>query len=185
MSTSFLTVYAYRKLAENAATCLRKGDPIVLRGRVTTRDFEDKKGHQRTALEVDAISFGHDMTRGVSTFQRVRPQTGMTANEFQGAESGTRPGEAAGRDGDLAAMAGPAGRDADDAAFASMAAAAAASADLDGTRSGDEPGLEAAGTVLAGTEPGDTEPGDPGRGMFDEEAVGELAQEAASVAVPF
>src|ERR1700733_5169046 len=91
MSTNFLTVYAYRKLAENAATCLRKGDPVVLRGRVSTRDFEDKNGHPRTALEVDAISFGHDMTRGVSTFQRVRPQTGMTANEYQEAEHG--PGE--------------------------------------------------------------------------------------------
>jgi single-strand DNA-binding protein len=185
MSTSFLTVYAYRKLAENAATCLRKGDPIVLRGRVTTRDFEDKNGHQRTALEVDAISFGHDMTRGVSTFQRVRPQTGMTANEFQEAESGTRQGQAAGRDGDLAAMAGQCGRDADDAAFASMAAAAAGPGP-DGTRSGDEAARAPAGTVSAGdTEPGDTEPGDPGREMFDEDAVRELAQDAASVAVPF
>jgi single-strand DNA-binding protein len=184
MSTSFLTVYAYRKLAENAATCLRKGDPIVVRGRVTTRDFEDKNGHRRTALEVDAISFGHDMTRGVSTFQRVRPQTGMTANEFQETEGGTRQGQPAGRDGDLAAMPG-AGRDADDAAFASLAAAAAASTDPDGTRSGDEDGREADGTGLAGTEPGDGEPGEAGREMFDEDAVGELAQEAASVAVPF
>jgi single-strand DNA-binding protein len=103
MSTSFVTVYAYRKLAENAATCLRKGDPIVLRGRVTTRDFEDKNGHQRTALEVDAISFGHDMSRGVSTFQRVRPQTGMTANEYQESENGAREGGADGRD-DVAAL---------------------------------------------------------------------------------
>ena len=103
MSTNFLTVYAYRKLAENAATCLRKGDPVVLRGRVSTRDFEDKNGHQRTALEVDAISFGHDMTRGVSTFQRVRPQTGMTANEYQESENGAREGGADGRD-DVAAL---------------------------------------------------------------------------------
>ncbi|MGH3274941.1 MAG: single-stranded DNA-binding protein [Streptosporangiaceae bacterium] len=102
MGTNFLTVYAYRKLAENAAICLRKGDPIVVRGRVTTRDFEDKSGHQRTALEVDAISFGHDMTRGVSTFQRVRPQTGMTAQEYQEAGNGQRVGDAAELDSSLA-----------------------------------------------------------------------------------
>lgn len=175
MSTNFLTVYAYRKLAENAATCLRKGDPIVLRGRVTTRDFEDKNGHPRTALEVDAISFGHDMTRGVSTFQRVRPQTGMTANEYQESENGVRAGGAARADGDVAALAGP-GRDADDAAFASLAAAAAAGA---GPEDGGPDGRGADGT---GADGGD---GGPGRELFDEDAVGALAQEAESAAVPF
>ena len=150
MSTSFLTVYAYRKLAENAATCLRKGDPIVLRGRVTTRDFEDKNGHQRTALEVDAISFGHDMTRGVSTFQRVRPQTGMTANEYQESENGASEGGAAGRDGDMAAL-----------------------------------GITPDGTLPDGTGPDGSDGDGRGRELFDEDAVGELAQEAASAAVPF
>jgi len=172
MSTNFLTVYAYRKLAENAATCLRKGDPIVLRGRVTTRDFEDKNGHPRTALEVDAISFGHDMTRGVSTFQRVRPQTGMTANEYQESENGVRAGGAAGGDSDGAALAGP-GRDGDDAVFASLAAAAAAGPGPEGARP-DGTGADGGGGA-----------GDPGRELFDEDAVGELAQEAESAAVPF
>jgi single-strand DNA-binding protein len=173
MSTNFLTVYAYRKLAENAATCLRKGDPIVLRGRVTTRDFEDKNGHPRTALEVDAISFGHDMTRGVSTFQRVRPQTGMTANEYQESENGVRAG-GAGADGDVAALAGP-GRDGDDAAFASLAAAAAGAGPEDG-------GPDGRGADGTGADGGD---GDSGRELFDEDAVGALAQEAESAAVPF
>jgi single-strand DNA-binding protein len=148
MSTSFVTVYAYRKLAENAATCLRKGDPIVLRGRVTTRDFEDKNGHQRTAVEVDAISFGHDLTRGVSTFQRVRPKTGMTANEYQETETGPREGGAAGRDSDVTALGSGPDR------------------------------IGADGTGADGS-------GGPGRELFDEDAVGELAQEAASAAVPF
>jgi single-strand DNA-binding protein len=172
MSTNFLTVYAYRKLAENAATCLRKGDPVVLRGRVSTRDFEDKNGHQRTALEVDAISFGHDMTRGVSTFQRVRPQTGMTANEYQESASG------AGVNGAGAFGAGPdggAGRDGDPAALASVGAEA------DGTGPGTGPGGTAsdlAGAAVDGI-------GDPGRELFDEDAVGELAQEPEAVTVPF
>jgi single-strand DNA-binding protein len=195
MSTNFLTVYAYRKLAENAATCLRKGDPVVLRGRVSTRDFEDKNGHPRTALEVDAISFGHDLTRGVSTFQRVRPQTGMTANEYQDSANGAGAGGAAGRDGDLAAMAG-AGPEADDAAFASLAAAAE-STGPDGTRSdGTGPdGTGPDGTGPDGTGPDRTEPdaagaggegaGDPGRELFDEDAVGELARESESAAAPF
>jgi single-strand DNA-binding protein len=168
MSTNFLTVYAYRKLAENAATCLRKGDPIVVRGRVTTRDFEDKNGHPRTALEVDAISFGHDLTRGVSTFQRVRPQTGLTANEYQEADGQPGEGGAAGAEDGAASLSGLA-RDADDTAFASLAAAA-----------GDGTGSDGA----AGTGGSDRTDG-PGGAMFDEDAVGDLAAETASVVAPF
>jgi single-strand DNA-binding protein len=195
MATNFLTVYAYRKLAENAATCLRKGDPVVLRGRVSTRDFEDKNGHPRTALEVDAISFGHDMTRGVSTFQRVRPQTGMTANEYQESANGAGAGGAAGRDGDLAAMAG-AGPEADDAAFASLAAAAEGTGpDRTGSDGTGSDGVGSDGAGPDGTGSDRTEPGaagapgegagDSGRELFDEDAVGELARETESAAVPF
>lgn len=86
--TSFCSVRLYRKLAENAATCLRKGDPVIVRGRVVVRDYEDKNGAKRTTVEVDAISVGHDLNRGVAQFSRVRPQTGMTAVEYQAIEGG-------------------------------------------------------------------------------------------------
>lgn len=99
--TSFCTVYAYRRMAENAAACVRKGDPVVVRGRVTVRDFEDKHGHKRSTMEIDAIAIGHDLGRGVASFQRVRPQSGLTANEFQGvtADGASEAGEAASADG--------------------------------------------------------------------------------------
>jgi single-strand DNA-binding protein len=103
--TSFATVQLYRKLAENAATCLRKGDPVVVRGRVTVRDFETRSGQQRTVVEIDATSVGHDLSHGIATFHRVRPQTGMTAAEFRAAGeaglSGTDDG-LAGADAGLA-----------------------------------------------------------------------------------
>jgi single-strand DNA-binding protein len=95
--TSFLSVACYRKLAENAATCLRKGDPVVVRGRVSVRNYEDKNGLQRTSVEVDATSVGHDLSRGVAQFQRVRPQTGMTAMEYRAAEEDLAGTEAAGQ----------------------------------------------------------------------------------------
>lgn len=94
--TSFATVQLYRKLAENAATCLRKGDPVVVRGRVTVREFEARNGQQRTVVEIDAHSVGHDLTHGIATFHRVRPQTGMTAAEAQAAEDSGLSGPARG-----------------------------------------------------------------------------------------
>jgi single-strand DNA-binding protein len=102
--TSFATVQLYRKLAENAATCLRKGDPVVVRGRVSVREFETRNGQQRTVVEIDATSVGHDLSHGIATFHRVRPQTGMTAAEFRAAEE-TGPSGAA----DSPAAAGAAG----------------------------------------------------------------------------
>lgn len=87
-NTSYASVICWRKLATNAAVSLRKGDPVTLQGRLSVREFEDKEGRARTAVEIDASSIGHDLTRGVATFQRVRPQTGMTASEFAASRNG-------------------------------------------------------------------------------------------------
>ena len=93
-NTSYVTVICWRGLARNVAICLRKGDPIVVKGRLSVRAYE-KDGLNRTAVEVEAYSVGHDLTRGVAQFERVRPRTGMSANEFAAA----RPGDADGAGG--------------------------------------------------------------------------------------
>src|ERR1700735_2683687 len=80
-NTSFVTVTCWRKLADNVATCLRKGDPVLVQGRLSVRPYEDKQGVPRIAVDVDALSVGHDLSRGVAMFQRVRPPTGKAADE--------------------------------------------------------------------------------------------------------
>jgi single-strand DNA-binding protein len=81
-NTSYATVICWRRLATNGAVCLRKGDPVVVKGRLSVRTYEDKQGVRKVAVEVEASSVGHDLSRGVAQFQRVRPQTGLTAAEF-------------------------------------------------------------------------------------------------------
>jgi single-strand DNA-binding protein len=93
--TSYVSVYCWRKVAENVATCVRKGDPVVVKGRLTVRDYTDKNGAPRTNVEVDASALGHDLSRGVAQFQRTRPATGMTADEYGEAVAN---GECAGTD---------------------------------------------------------------------------------------
>ncbi len=90
--TSYLSVTCWRKLADNVATCLRKGDPVVVKGRLTVREYTDKDGALRTAVEVDASSVGHDLSRGVAQFARTRPVTGQTADEFAAADEGPGSG---------------------------------------------------------------------------------------------
>jgi single-strand DNA-binding protein len=109
-NTSYVTVVCWRKLAGNVATCLRKGDPVVVKGRLSVRNFDGKEGVPRTAVEIDASSVGHDLSRGVAQFQRVRPQIGMTANEFAtSGQSGAQPGA----NGAMSAMSAGQGGDAD------------------------------------------------------------------------
>lgn len=84
--TSYATVICWRTLALNVGMCIRKGDPVVVKGRLTIRPFTDKEGAHRTAVEVEASSVGHDLNKGVSKFSRIRPRTGMTASEFAAAK---------------------------------------------------------------------------------------------------
>jgi single-strand DNA-binding protein len=97
-NTSYVTVICWRKLATNAGLCVRKGDPVIVKGRLSIRPYEDKQGVQRTAVEVEANSVGHDLSRGVALFQRVRPQTGLTASEFAASNGGQGAADASERD---------------------------------------------------------------------------------------
>jgi len=79
--TSFVTVFCWRGLAENVAMCVRKGDPVLLKGKLQVRPYTDKDGGKRVAVEVEASSIGHDLNRGVAMFQRAQRPTGGTALE--------------------------------------------------------------------------------------------------------
>lgn len=180
--TSFATVQVYRKLAENAATCLRKGDPVVVRGRVSVRDFETRNGQQRTVVEIDAISVGHDLSHGIATFHRVRPQTGMTAAEFRAAED-------AGLNG---ALGGAEGADSADAISAGMTGAelepagpraADAGGDTSGTGPSARPGEAedaAAGRRRASRQPGAREAGAREPGVREPDVRGPGAREPSA-----
>lgn len=76
--TSFVGVTCYRKVAENAAACLRRGDPIVVRGTLTVREYGEDK---RVSVEVFAESIGHDLSRGVTIFKKNTEQLEQTALE--------------------------------------------------------------------------------------------------------
>lgn len=84
--TSFASVICFRKVAENGATCLRRGDPIVVKGTLRIREYEDQSGARRTAVDIIADSIGHDLSRGVSSFTKSRPPSGHTAVEHEEAE---------------------------------------------------------------------------------------------------
>ena len=52
--TCFLTVVVWGKQAESCGEYLDKGSPIMVEGRLQTRDWETKDGQKRNAVEVVA-----------------------------------------------------------------------------------------------------------------------------------
>jgi len=150
-ATSFVTVVCWRALAQNVATCLRKGEPVLVRGRLQVRPYE-KDGQSRLAVEVEASSVGHDLARGVANFQRARRQPGETAlgraglAGDAGLPGGAGPADGTGPSDGLsgAAPSGtPAGAAGNGGFFAEDAVAALAAREGAGPDAGD-PGPDAA-----------------------------------------
>jgi len=81
--SSFVTVQCYKKVAEHAAVCLRRGDPILVRGTLRVREYVDQNGQRRSSVEVHADSIGHDLSRGITMFSRPPAQAEQTAQEYE------------------------------------------------------------------------------------------------------
>jgi single-strand DNA-binding protein len=102
-ASSFATVKCYRKLAEHAQLSLRKGEPVVVRGSLTIREYEAKDGSRRTAVDVTASSIGHDLSRGIAGFRRLRPSPEQPAAESAAHQEGEDPADAMSADHGVAA----------------------------------------------------------------------------------
>lgn len=85
--TTWMTVKAFKTLANNVLQSLHKGDPVLVTGSLSTEEWT-KEGQKRSALVLEADGIGHDMAMGVSTFQRVKSGGGPDEQGYAGAGSG-------------------------------------------------------------------------------------------------
>jgi single-strand DNA-binding protein len=69
--TQWYSVSAWRGLGDHCAASLRRGDPVVVHGRLTQSTWVNSDGVEMTSLEVDASFVGHDLNRGTSEFTRA------------------------------------------------------------------------------------------------------------------
>src|SRR5262245_8864045 len=79
-------VSCWRHLAEGVSKCLLVGDPVIVAGRLYTRDWKTKEDEKRTSYELEASAIGHDLTRGMGQFTRRKP-TGTVAVEDEQSEN--------------------------------------------------------------------------------------------------
>lgn len=90
-TTNWYTVKAYRRLAQNIATSIEKGQPLVVSGRQRISRWNREDGTQGTTVEVDALGIGHDLNYGTSTFARTVEKRTVNEGSVQGAPQQEAP----------------------------------------------------------------------------------------------
>jgi len=75
--TTWYSVSAWRGLADNIRESVKKGDAVIVHGRLRTDTWTRDDGQVSHTLVVEASFVGHDLTRGTSVFLKsTRPERG-------------------------------------------------------------------------------------------------------------
>lgn len=71
--TNWYNVVAFNNLAANAMFSLRKGQPVMVWGRLKMSEWFDKDNISRTSADLEAYAIGHDLSRGHTRFTKGVP----------------------------------------------------------------------------------------------------------------
>jgi single-strand DNA-binding protein len=82
----FVIVNCWRGLAENVnASDMKRGEPVIVTGKLRIREYiRDERVGQ--SIEIDAITLGHDLTRGSAQFRRFQRGGAATIADRKDAE---------------------------------------------------------------------------------------------------
>jgi single-strand DNA-binding protein len=92
--TNWYTITAFRQLALNSAGSIKKGERVVVTGRLRIREWQSG---DRTGLNVDveAESLGHDLAWGTTTFSRSISASTIAPSDDEVHDRGSAPDRAA------------------------------------------------------------------------------------------
>jgi len=82
--TNWYTITAFRQLASNASGSIKKGDRVLVIGRVRIKDWKND-ARSGTSVEIDAEAIGHDLTWGTAAYVRSVSMA-STASAHQASE---------------------------------------------------------------------------------------------------
>lgn len=75
--TSWFTVFAWGNLGANVLRSIEKGQPVVVTGRLSAREFKRDDGTPGTSVSITANGVGHDLSWGQAVYEKVsRPSYG-------------------------------------------------------------------------------------------------------------
>lgn len=89
----FIDIVAWRQQADFVSKYFRKGSMIAIEGSLQTRQYQDKQGSKRTAVEVVAnnISFAGAKAANKPATASYDQQTGNSARQAKAAQNGDLP----------------------------------------------------------------------------------------------
>ena len=79
--TSWFSVTCWRTLADHVRASVRKGEPVLVHGRLRTDVWEREDGQSSVTYVVDASYVGHDLTRGTAVFVKATRSERADADE--------------------------------------------------------------------------------------------------------
>jgi single-strand DNA-binding protein len=97
-TTSFFDVVCWRDLAEHVSGSLRRGDRVIVTGRLEQRSWETDQGEMRHKVEVVAEEIGPSLRWATAEVTKNKrqpevqpPQSGRTPNGHRSRQVGTSP----------------------------------------------------------------------------------------------
>lgn len=92
--SSFFTVTAWRDLAENVSTSLKKGMRVLVTGRLQQRTWETEAGEKRSVVEIQADEIGPSLRWATADVQKIRREDAGFGGGNQGAAAPAAAGGA-------------------------------------------------------------------------------------------
>jgi single-strand DNA-binding protein len=68
--TSYFNIVAWGQLGENAASTLTKGMRVIVSGRLEQREYQNREGEKRTAIEINADEVGPSLRWATASIER-------------------------------------------------------------------------------------------------------------------
>lgn len=96
-ATDWYTVRVWGERAENLTASVRKGDPLIVTGRLELETWTTTDGEHRSDLILRATALGHDLSYGQSVFRRTAKGGSRVPEDprdlFRSAAGTSGPGE--------------------------------------------------------------------------------------------
>lgn len=94
-ATTWITVNCNQVLAENIRASVRKGDAVVVVGRLRTSRWTDSDEQTHERIQIEATIVGHDLSRGTARFQRMsrtsQPEEPAAAEQSSAEQTAAEP----------------------------------------------------------------------------------------------
>jgi single-strand DNA-binding protein len=83
--TSYFNIVAWGQMGENAAATFTKGMRVIVSGRLEQREYQNREGEKRTAIEINADEIGPSLRWATASVERTLAAVHVVVHNHQAA----------------------------------------------------------------------------------------------------